>query len=282
MPRKTRTSSASPALPTEPLDPSSGTSRRVPRHAAPRSAARKPNRGPLLRSRLAGSYALIVAALIAVTCSVPATAVGLETAAVPEQFLDAHTTSAADAVQSLDVSAEAPALSPRGGYTVTAPPPPPPPAPVLRMAAAPTPSAAVQWPVPPSSRVSGGYGPRFAPCAGCSTFHKGSDLVPGLGTPIHSVADGIVTDASATDQSGFGVYAIVEHVIDGRTVSSVYAHMLPGSLLVDVGESVSVGQQLGKLGNTGQSTGPHLHFEILLDGTTPTDPLAWLRAHATV
>jgi murein DD-endopeptidase MepM/ murein hydrolase activator NlpD len=58
--------------------------------------------------------------------------------------------------------------------------------------------------------------------------------------------------------------------------------MISGSLQVHVGESVSVGQQVGEVGNTGQSTGAHLHFEILLDGTEPTDPLAWLNAHATM
>jgi murein DD-endopeptidase MepM/ murein hydrolase activator NlpD len=57
--------------------------------------------------------------------------------------------------------------------------------------------------------------------------------------------------------------------------------MIVGSLLVSVGQTVTVGQQVGSLGSTGQSTGPHLHFEILLGGTAPTDPLAWLGAHAT-
>jgi murein DD-endopeptidase MepM/ murein hydrolase activator NlpD len=69
---------------------------------------------------------------------------------------------------------------------------------------------------------------------------------------------------------------IIDHTIDGELVSSVYAHMAEGSLAISVGQAVTVGDLVGNVGNTGQSTGPHLHFEILLDGVTPTDPFAWL------
>jgi murein DD-endopeptidase MepM/ murein hydrolase activator NlpD len=224
------------------------------------------------------------AALVTIACSVPATAVGIDfvagtpavTAGTP------HVTTAA--AQVLDAGTATPGAISRDGYTVTAAPPPPPPPARLQAAAAGQVSSgeAIQWPVPSSTRVSGPYGPRIAPCAGCSTFHKGADLVPGLGTPIHAIANGVVTSISATDSSGLGVYAVIEHTIGGQVVSSLYGHMVPGSLQLHVGESVAIGQQVGNVGNTGQSTGAHLHFEILLDGTTPTDPLAWLVSHGAV
>lgn len=223
---------------------------------------------------------MAAAALIAVSCSVPANAVGMQNIVAAPTLAQASTAAVA-APQSLEASAGVPGTIQRDGFVVTAAPPPPPP---VEVAAAGMPggSALIQWPVPSSSRMSGDFGPRRAPCAGCSTFHKGIDLVPGAGTSIHSIANGVVTAVSATDSGGLGVYAVIEHIVDGRTVSSVYGHMISGSLQVHVGESVSVGQQVGEVGNTGQSTGAHLHFEILLDGTEPTDPLAWLNAHATM
>lgn len=229
---------------------------------------------------------MAAAALITVTCSVPATAVGLEyvaaTPAAPAAARTPHLTAAA--VQVLEAGTATQGAIARDGYTVTAAPPPPPPPPArIQAAAIPGYSdAALRWPVPSSSRISGDYGPRIAPCAGCSTFHKGADFTPGLGTPITAIANGVVTAVSASDSGGLGVHAIIEHEIDGRVVSSLYGHMVSGSLELHVGESVTVGQLVGKVGNTGQSTGAHLHFEILLDGTTPTDPLAWLVAHGAV
>ena len=134
----------------------------------------------------------------------------------------------------------------------------------------------VQWPFLTGVPISDDFGPRVPPCGGCSSFHKGIDMNPGDGSPIQAIASGVVTEVSATDSGGLGVYAVIEHVIGGETVSSVYAHMRVGTLAMSVGESVSVGQLVGNVGNTGQSTGPHLHFEILLVGVTPTDPFAWL------
>lgn len=134
----------------------------------------------------------------------------------------------------------------------------------------------VQWPVPSTTTMSDDFG--YRSCAGCSTDHKGIDLTPGLGYPIQSVADGIVTQA-ASDSSDLGVHIVVEHVIDGVTYSSLYAHMLAGSLTLNVGDTVGRGQQLGLVGDTGSSTGPHLHFGILSNGVE-IDPEAWLYEHA--
>jgi murein DD-endopeptidase MepM/ murein hydrolase activator NlpD len=134
----------------------------------------------------------------------------------------------------------------------------------------------IQWPFLVGVPISTDFGPRTPPCDGCSSFHKGIDMNPGVNTPIQAVADGVVREVSRTDKSGFGVYAIIDHMVDGELVSSVYAHITEGTLAVTVGQPVLVGQLVGNVGNTGQSTGPHLHFEILLNGVTPIDPYSWL------
>ena len=139
------------------------------------------------------------------------------------------------------------------------------------------PTSAIQWPFPTGVPITDGFGPRAAPCSGCSTMHKGLDMTPGVGTPIGAIAAGTVIEAVSSD-AGLGVSARIEHLVDGRTYVSVYAHMQFGSLTVSEGDQVQVGQQIGAVGNTGQSTGPHLHLEIWQDGTTPIDPYAWLTA----
>lgn len=136
-------------------------------------------------------------------------------------------------------------------------------------------SSAVQWPFPAGVPITDRFGPREAPCSGCSTFHKGLDLTPGEGTPITAVADGVVRSAAESD-AGLGVNATIEHRVDGRVYTSVYAHMQFGSLALAAGQTVRVGDAVGAVGNSGQSTGPHLHLEIWEDGTTPVDPYAWL------
>jgi murein DD-endopeptidase MepM/ murein hydrolase activator NlpD len=133
----------------------------------------------------------------------------------------------------------------------------------------------VQWPLPSGTTMSSGFG--YRSCAGCSSNHLGIDLNPGNGYPIQAIADGTVVLAQESD-AGLGVEVVVEHVIDGQTVQSLYGHMQFGSLGVSVGQTVSRGQQIGLVGNTGASTGPHLHFGILIGGTE-VDPYAWLREH---
>jgi murein DD-endopeptidase MepM/ murein hydrolase activator NlpD len=137
-------------------------------------------------------------------------------------------------------------------------------------------SGPIQWPFRAGVPISTDFGPRIPPCFGCSSFHKGIDMNPGNGSPIQAISAGVVGELSRVDNGGLGVYVTIDHNIDGQRVTSVYAHMQPGSVTVSEGQSVDVGDILGMVGNTGQSTGPHLHFEILLDGTTPTDPYAWL------
>ncbi len=140
------------------------------------------------------------------------------------------------------------------------------------------PNGTVQWPFSVGVHIGSGYGARPGCSLGCSTNHLGQDFNPGYGAPIQSIADGVVVE-STDSGGGFGVKIVIEHVIDGQMIHSLYGHMVPGSRTVQVGDHVSVGQIIGKTGNTGISTGAHMHFEILLNGTKHVDPLAWLYAN---
>ncbi|TFC16365.1 M23 family metallopeptidase [Cryobacterium algoritolerans] len=213
---------------------------------------------------------MVFAALLITVLAIPAQAVDRAAAAgLPLSVTAAE----AGQAQGLAVGDVLEATIARDGYSVGQ-------APVAVASTAAATGPAVRWPFPTAARLSDTFGPRDAPCAGCSTFHKGLDLLPGEGTPVHAIADGVVREVSAYDDGGLGVHAVLDHTIDGRQVSSVYAHFQEGSLAVAVGQAVSVGDELGAVGSTGQSTGPHLHFEILLDGVTPTDPFAWLTERA--
>ncbi|NYD69086.1 M23 family metallopeptidase [Herbiconiux flava] len=141
------------------------------------------------------------------------------------------------------------------------------------------PGRPVQWPFPVGVPISDGFGPRESPGGIGSTDHKGVDFTPGQGTSIQSVADGVVRTVVPSDGGGLGVHVVIEHVVDGQPVSSTYGHMLPGSAAVTEGQLVKVGQPVGRVGNTGTSTGAHLHLEIRLDGVNPVDPFAWLTQH---
>lgn len=135
----------------------------------------------------------------------------------------------------------------------------------------------IVWPVQTPEKRSGGYGPRSAPCAGCSTFHDGVDFTPGNGTPVMSIADGVVVLATENG-GGLGVNVEVQHNIGGELITSSYAHMQFGSIAVSVGQQVTAGQQLGVVGTTGQSTGPHLHLEMFGGDGARFDGFAWLSA----
>ncbi len=136
----------------------------------------------------------------------------------------------------------------------------------------------VQWPFPGPVPMSSGFGYRIAPCATCSSAHQGLDLTPGMGTPIGAVAAGTVRVAGR--HSEFGQYAIIDHRINGRLVSTLYAHMIVGSSPLRVGQTVAAGDRVGLVGSSGRSTGAHLHLEVHQDGTTPINPDTWLRANA--
>jgi murein DD-endopeptidase MepM/ murein hydrolase activator NlpD len=138
----------------------------------------------------------------------------------------------------------------------------------------------VQAPVSMSTTISSGFGYRVPPCAGCSSYHKGIDLLAGNGNPIEAIADGTVS-AVGNPSGSLGVYVVIDHVINGNKVSSTYAHMSLGSMHYSVGDQVTKGDVVGTVGSTGTSTGPHLYFEIRLGGVTPVEPYSWLVKNIT-
>ena len=138
-------------------------------------------------------------------------------------------------------------------------------------------TGSIRWPFPTAVPISSGYGDRVAPCRYCSSDHRGVDFVPGNGAPIFAIADGVVT--AAEFGGGYGQYVYLEHDVNGRSVLTVYAHMQRGSSPLRVGDVVEVGDFIGLVGNTGISTGPHLHFEVRIEGEY-VDPFAWLRENA--
>ena len=90
------------------------------------------------------------------------------------------------------------------------------------------------------------------------------------------VDDGVVTAVEST--GGLGNHVTIDHIVDGQLVTTTSAHMQSGSVMVSVGQAVRAGDQIGRVGNTGASTGPHLHFELRLGGTDPVDAYAWISA----
>ena len=108
--------------------------------------------------------------------------------------------------------------------------------PVLRDSFTITNYTVVQWPVPSTTTVSSWFG--FRSCSGCTNDHQGIDLNPGASYPIQAIADGVVSELG--NPSGeLGVFVVIDHVVDGEAVSSVYAHMQSGSLGLSVGDTVS-------------------------------------------
>jgi murein DD-endopeptidase MepM/ murein hydrolase activator NlpD len=229
---------------------------------------------------------MTLVAMLTTIGALPAQAVQIGAGAVQgspsTQRMDASavTSQAAGPVQSITVTYEAPIAVQVDTFTAKELPPPVPMA-VAAVAGDATPvGATVRWPFGGATRISDGFGPRSAPCGGCSTFHDGLDMNPGAGTPIGAVADGVVSSVTAFDGGGLGVHVMIDHVVDGQKVTSTYGHMLAGSAAVSEGQSVIAGQLLGAVGSTGQSTGAHLHLEIHLDGVTAVDPYGWLTQHA--
>jgi len=273
------------ALPDTPAQPDLPTRRSL-REQERRAAVRRP-RPSRIRSTVALSFAALLAAATSLSTvtpggalsSVQAEAAGGEPAPSPQELLTA--------------SVDVPAVS-RDGYGATTPEELERARAAERAAVAAEKAAAagyrtaptytnnaesaVQWPFPVGVPISSRFGPRSSPGGIGSTNHKGVDFTPGQGTPINAIAAGVVSHVQRSDAGGLGVYVVIDHVIDGQTISSWYGHMLTGSPLVSEGQAVLVGQPIGSVGNTGTSTGAHMHLEIH-EGSTPVDPFAWLLAH---
>ncbi|GAA3462582.1 hypothetical protein GCM10018963_45950 [Saccharothrix longispora] len=116
---------------------------------------------------------------------------------------------------------------------------------------------------PAQGAFTSGFGARWG------TTHYGVDIANAIGTPILSVQDGVVVEAGAA--SGFGLWVRVQH--DDGTIT-IYGHV--NEILVSQGQRVAAGDQIATMGNRGQSTGPHLHFEVWIGGSQKIDPIGWL------
>jgi murein DD-endopeptidase MepM/ murein hydrolase activator NlpD len=121
------------------------------------------------------------------------------------------------------------------------------------------------WPT--DGRAGSGFGYRTHPIFGSRRLHTGIDIGGPTGQPIIAAADGLVV--SAGWRGGYGMAVVIDH---GGGLATLYAHQ--SRLTVSEGTVVGAGQKIGEIGSTGQSTGPHLHFEVRVNGS-PRDPMEW-------
>lgn len=124
------------------------------------------------------------------------------------------------------------------------------------------------WVWPTSGQITSGFGYRVHPIYGTRRMHTGLDISGSYGQPIVAANDGLVI-ASYCSAGGYGCRIVVDH---GGGIGSLYAHQ--SSFAVREGEVVGAGEVIGYVGSTGASTGPHLHFEIRVNGS-PTEPRAY-------
>jgi murein DD-endopeptidase MepM/ murein hydrolase activator NlpD len=125
-------------------------------------------------------------------------------------------------------------------------------------------------PVKDRFRWTSGFGYRRDPKGAGTRMHEGTDMAGSYGTPIYATADGVVTHAGW--DSGYGRQVTIRHDFG---VETLYAHL--SQVSVDVGQRVSRGERIGDMGNSGRSTGTHLHYEVHLNGT-PVNPMTFIKA----
>jgi murein DD-endopeptidase MepM/ murein hydrolase activator NlpD len=115
--------------------------------------------------------------------------------------------------------------------------------------------------MPVNATLISGFGTRRHPITGHMKFHEGLDFACDVGTPLYATGDGVVTNDDY-GQSGYGIHIDIDH---GNGYQTKFAHM--SQVKVHVGQRVTRGQLIGYSGNTGLSSGPHLHYEIMFKGT---------------
>ena len=125
------------------------------------------------------------------------------------------------------------------------------------------------WPIKSAVRITSGFGARIDPVMGHGAVHEGIDLAAMRGEPIYTTGPGRVVFASSA-----GAYGLMVEIDHGYGIRTRYAHM--NRIDVRVGDRVVRGQRIGEVGNTGRSTGPHLHYEVRVRGR-PVNPLRFTR-----
>jgi murein DD-endopeptidase MepM/ murein hydrolase activator NlpD len=126
-------------------------------------------------------------------------------------------------------------------------------------------------PVKTDVSFTSGFGVRTDPFHAGAAFHPGIDLAGSYGTPIYATADGIVLQAG-WNSGGYGNLVEIDH---GRGITTRYGHM--SAILVSEGEHITRGQQIGRMGSTGRSTGNHLHYEVRIDGRA-VNPIPFMKS----
>ena len=126
------------------------------------------------------------------------------------------------------------------------------------------------WTRPSGGNISSGFGMRVNPVTHAYILHAGTDLAAACGTPIFAATSGTVSYAGW--YGGYGNFVLLDN---GGGVTTGYGHQPNGGITVSVGQHVEVGQQIGHVGSTGNSTGCHLHFETRIGGT-PANPVAFM------
>jgi murein DD-endopeptidase MepM/ murein hydrolase activator NlpD len=122
------------------------------------------------------------------------------------------------------------------------------------------------WPV--RGQITAGFGQRMDPFSGEGAFHAGVDISVPFGTKVEATADGIVLEAGP--ESGYGNEILIDH---GYGLTTKYGHL--SKIFVVVGQELKRGQAIGAVGMTGKTTGPHLHYEVLIHDT-PVNPTKYL------
>ncbi len=123
--------------------------------------------------------------------------------------------------------------------------------------------------LPVNGRFTSGFGMRKDPFTGRMHFHYGIDLAAPIGTPVHAPADGVVKRVKR-DPRGYGILLEIDH---GMGITTRYGHL--SKVLVKRGQKVKRGQVIARVGNTGRSTGPHLHYEVRVLNK-PVNPLSYI------
>jgi murein DD-endopeptidase MepM/ murein hydrolase activator NlpD len=121
------------------------------------------------------------------------------------------------------------------------------------------------WPT--DGRAGSGYGYRTHPITRQRRMHTGVDVGAPMGQPIIAAAEGLVVGSGW--RGGYGLTVVIDH---GGGLATLYAHQ--SRLSVSQGQVVQAGQKIGEIGSTGQSTGPHLHYEVRVNGS-PRNPMDW-------
>lgn len=127
------------------------------------------------------------------------------------------------------------------------------------------------WAKPVSGRITDSFGWRISPTAGASSYHQGTDIGAGCGQPLYAASSGTVVYAGWN--GGYGNFVMIDH---GSGVTTSYAHIRDGGILVSYGQYVDVATNIAQVGTTGTSTGCHSHYEVRINGTA-TDAEVFMR-----